>query len=63
MSAIGSQGQSHLFKDILTGLVNLGYDEQEALVVLKDVLTAEPDLDVPGALRASLKALARQKMG
>ena len=61
--SIGAQGQSHLFKDVFAGLLNLGYDEQEALAVLKDVLTAEPDLDVPGALRASLKALARQKMG
>ena len=61
--SISVQGQSHLFKDVLAGLLNLGYDEQEALAVLKDVLTAEPDLDVSGALRAALKALARQKMG
>ena len=61
--SINAQGQSHLFKDVLAGLLNLGYDEQEALAVLKNVLTAEPDLDVSGALRAALKALARQKMG
>jgi len=62
MAAISGQGHGHLFKDVLAGLTNLGYDEQEAAVVLKDVLMAEPDLDVPGALRASLKALARLKM-
>ena len=54
-------GQTSTFKDALTGLTNLGYDEQEAGRVLKEVLAEEPDLDVSGALRASLKALARLK--
>ncbi len=46
--------------DALTGLVNLGYDEQRAHEVLKDVLQAEPDLDVSAALRAALKLLAKK---
>lgn len=45
--------------DAVAGLVNLGYDEEESLQVVKKVLADEPDLDVGGALRAALKALAR----
>jgi len=51
-----------VFKDALTGLTNLGYDEEGASVVLKDVLGKEPDLSVGEALRAALKALAKGKM-
>ncbi len=47
-----------VFSDTLHGLSNLGYSEDETRPVLAKVLTAEPDLDVAGALRASLKALA-----
>ncbi len=39
-------------------LINLGYAEEEALHTVKKVLAGEPDLDVGGALRAALKALA-----
>lgn len=45
--------------DAVAGLVNLGYDEEEALQTVKTVLEQEGDLDVSGALRAALKALAR----
>lgn len=45
--------------DAVAGLVNLGYDEEESLQVVKKVLADEADLDVGGALRAALKALAR----
>jgi len=45
--------------DAVAGLVNLGYDEEEALQTVKSVLEKEGDLDVSGALRAALKALAR----
>ena len=45
--------------DAVAGLVNLGYDEEEALQTVKGVLDKEGDLDVSGALRAALKALAR----
>ncbi|MFV0349173.1 MAG: Holliday junction branch migration protein RuvA [Halodesulfovibrio sp.] len=48
-----------LYRDALTGLCNLGYSEDEAGPVLKNVLKDEPDLDVGGALRAALKALAK----
>ena len=44
--------------DTVAGLVNLGYDEEEALRTAKAVLEKEGDLDVGGALRAALKALA-----
>ena len=47
-----------VFRDALTGLVNLGYAEDDAALVLKDVLAAEPDLDVSAALRSALRALA-----
>ena len=57
----GGQANVHgsLFTDALQGLTNLGYSEDEARPVLTKVLTEEPDLDVSGALRASLRALAR----
>lgn len=48
-----------VFKDALDGLGGLGYSEDEAMPVLKKVLDASPDLDVSGALRAALRALAK----
>lgn len=57
--AVGAPGS--VFKDALTGLEGLGYTESEASSVLKTVLRDEPDLDVSGALRAALKALARER--
>ncbi len=62
IAAVSGSGQSLLFKDALTGLTNLGYDEQEAGSALQEVLAAEPDLDVGEALRAALKLLARRKL-
>ena len=47
------------FRDALTGLINLGYEEDRASLVLKDVFASDPDLDVGGALRAALKTLAK----
>jgi Holliday junction DNA helicase RuvA len=47
--------------DAVAGLVNLGYAEDEAAQTVKGVLSDEPDLDVSGALRAALKALARSR--
>lgn len=47
--------------DAVAGLVNLGYDEEEAVRTVKKALADEPDLDVGGALRAALKALARSR--
>lgn len=48
-----------LVADVLSGLSGLGYQEEEAAPVLQRVLQEEPDLDVSGALRATLKNLAR----
>ena len=50
-----------MYRDALTGLANLGYDEATAGQVLRKVLDADPDLEVGEALRAALKALARGK--
>lgn len=49
-----------LFKDAVAGLSNLGYADDEAAAVVKEVLAAEPDLDVGGILRAALKRMARR---
>ena len=54
-------GRPSVYRDALTGLANLGYDEDTAGQVLKKVLENEPELDVGEALRAALKALARGK--
>jgi Holliday junction DNA helicase RuvA len=45
--------------DAVAGLMNLGYDEDEAARTVKKVLADKPELDVSGALRAALKTLAR----
>ena len=50
-----------VYKDALTGLTNLGYDEDKAAQVLKEVLAKDADLDVGEALRAALKAMAKGK--
>lgn len=50
-----------VFRDALAGLCNLGYSEDEAAQVLRDVLEKEPDLDVSGALRKALQAIARAR--
>lgn len=55
----GAGKAGSVFADASAGLVNLGYDEEEAVRTVKNVLAAEPDLDVSGALRAALKTLAR----
>ena len=51
-----------VFRDVLDGLSNLGYSEDECAPVVKNILLQEPDLDVTGALRAALKALARGRL-
>lgn len=48
-----------VYRDVLDGLANLGYGEEECGPVIKKILMEEPDLDVTGLLRAALKALAR----
>ncbi len=62
VSALPSPGaRNGVHKDAVAGLVNLGYDENEAISVVKKILTDEPDLDVGEALRAALKSLAKGK--
>ncbi|MDR1856474.1 MAG: Holliday junction branch migration protein RuvA [Desulfovibrio sp.] len=53
--------QTKIFRDAVDGLVNLGYAEEECADTVRNVLCQEPDLDVPGALRAALKLLAKAK--
>ena len=56
-----SGGTGTVFRDVLGGLVNLGYTEEECAPLVRKVLSAEPDLDVTDGLRAALKALVREK--
>ncbi|MDR2503613.1 MAG: Holliday junction branch migration protein RuvA [Deltaproteobacteria bacterium] len=51
---------SSLFADAVAGLANLGYAEEEAALVVKDVLAAAPDLELGEILRAALKRMARR---
>ena len=57
----GTRKPGSVLSDAVAGLANLGYEEDEALDVVKKILAEEPDLDVGGALRAALKALARAR--
>ena len=51
-----------VYRDALTGLANLGYDEDMAGPLLKEALAADSDLSVGEALRAVLKAVGKGKM-
>lgn len=55
----GAERPGSVYRDTLAGLAGLGYTEEEAGDLIKGLLRAEPDLDVSGALRAALKALAK----
>ena len=57
----GEGAPGGVLADTVAGLVNLGYDQDEAIPAVKKILAEEPDLDVSGALRAALKALARRR--
>lgn len=57
----GGARPGSVYRDVLDGLSNLGYGEEECGPVIKKILMEEPDLDVTGLLRAALKALARGK--
>ena len=50
-----------VLRDVLDGLENLGYAEEECAETVKTVLAGDPDLDVGSALRATLKALAARR--
>ena len=63
LSAPGSAVPArNVYRDALTGLANLGYDEDMAGPLLKEALAADPDLSVGEALRAALKALGKGKI-
>lgn len=51
-----------VYGDTLTGLLNLGYPEEECARHARAVLEAEPDLDVGSAIRLCLKALSKGKL-
>lgn len=59
ISLKGAEIPSSVFKDALTGLLNLGYEEGQVLPLLKDILTEQADLSVSEALRATLKQIAQ----
>ncbi len=51
-----------VYRDALDALHNLGYAEEEVGPILRDILGAEPDLDLQAAMRMTLKALAQGKV-
>ena len=61
-SAILNAAGPSVLREATTGLLNLGYAEEESEKVVKEALAAAPDLDVSGALRAALKLLAKRKV-
>ena len=61
-ASAGTAPVNTVYRDALTGLANLGYDEDMAGPLLKEALAADPDLSVGEALRAVLKAVGKGKM-
>ncbi len=59
--SLSEPNQNSTFNDALTGLLNLGYDQQTASEVVNEVLQKEPDLSVGEALRSALKLMAKKK--
>ena len=49
------------FSEALSGLVNLGYSENEAAPVLKEILHQDPELMAEEAIRSGLQRLAGKK--
>jgi Holliday junction DNA helicase RuvA len=60
---IVATGGNTLVRDAVIGLANLGYADDEAAFVVKEVLKAEADLDLSGILRAALKLMAKKNNG
>lgn len=58
LPARGGDGEGGVESDAVAGLLNLGYEENEAVKVVRNILGKDPGLDVGGVLRAALKALA-----
>ncbi len=59
--ALPNSEASKVLNETITGLVNLGYTEEDVRPILKEILSANPDYDVTAAIRAGLKALAQAK--
>lgn len=53
-----AQGPQGEYFDALAGLKNLGYSEEEARPLLKEIYADEPDLDAAAAIRTALKKIA-----
>lgn len=53
--------QPSILRDVLDGLANLGYDENECLETVRSVVEGDKAHDVGSALRATLKALAARR--
>ena len=49
------------YADALSGMKALGYTEEEARPMMKDIFDAEPDLDASAAIRVALKRIAAAK--
>lgn len=52
---------SKTVSEALAGLTNLGYKEEEARALIKDILQKQPDLDAMSIIRASLQHIANAK--
>ncbi|MEF8824426.1 MAG: Holliday junction branch migration protein RuvA [Desulfohalobiaceae bacterium] len=54
-------GAATPFSEALSGLVNLGYSEDDVVPVLKEILNQDPELMAEEAIRSSLQRLAGKK--
>ncbi|MBQ7585128.1 MAG: Holliday junction branch migration protein RuvA [Desulfovibrionaceae bacterium] len=55
------KGDSQVMRNVLDGLLGLGYAEKESIPVVVKILKANPSLSIAETLRAALKALAEAK--
>lgn len=53
--------ESSAFVDTLTAMLNLGYDEGECAPLIREIFQKHPDMDAGGAIKLTLKALAKGK--
>ncbi len=49
------------YSDALAGMKALGYTEEEARPMVREIFEAEPDIDAPSAIRVALKKIAAAK--
>lgn len=57
--ASGGASAASAFRDVMDGLLGLGYSEDEVASVVEKLFKEEPDLDVSSGIRAALKNLAK----